>query len=51
MGINEGKTQNLISLLVNQKALAVCTTRASFGVLEEGIEPPTQGFSVLCSTN
>lgn len=28
-----------------------CLFRHLFFVVMEGIEPPTQGFSVLCSTN
>ena len=32
----------------NEKPLSHCF---SFSVVMEGIEPPTQGFSVLCSTD
>jgi hypothetical protein len=38
----------------NKKAFPVGRLHASkkpFAVVMDGIEPPTQGFSVLCSTN
>ena len=33
------------------KKKAVIETAFTFSVVMDGIEPPTQGFSVLCSTN
>ena len=38
----------------NKKAFPMGRLRAGgkpFAVVMDGIEPPTQGFSVLCSTN
>jgi hypothetical protein len=45
--------QNKKTNVVSNKKGATISNRNSliFAVVMDGIEPPTQGFSVLCSTN
>ena len=38
-------------ILSNSHKKSLSTGKAFVSVVMDGIEPPTQGFSVLCSTN
>jgi hypothetical protein len=46
---NAAETESCIIVVPTKKALSF--EKAFTWVVMDGIEPPTQGFSVLCSTN
>ena len=49
---NKRSVRNLLSTLLEEKQKKLTLVRKSaFCVVPPGIEPGTQGFSVLCSTN
>ena len=54
IGVNDSVPSATFKLFINRfgsKIKKIPAVSARIFVVWEGIEPPTQGFSVLCSTN